>query len=135
MRMGSKGGATQKKKKTVLIVEDERDLRDIYAFKFEKEGYIVHKAENGVQALEILEQEPATAIILLDLIMPKMGGFQLLQILKRDKSYSKIPVFILSNLSQEHEIDEGLRLQADKYLIKAHYTPEEIVTKVKQYLK
>jgi len=119
---------------SVLIVEDEKDLRDIYEMKFTSEGFTTDVAENGLEALELLENGCCPSIILLDLVMPKMGGFQFLEERAKLRSVKNIPVFVLSNLSQDFEIKEGIRLKADKYLIKAHYTPDEIVEKVRVFL-
>jgi len=124
-----------KKKKLILIAEDEKDIRDIYKIKCEHEGFDIIEAEDGDIALEMLEQGKKPDLILLDLIMPKMSGYEVLKNIRKNPKYKKIPIFILSNLGQEVEVKEGLRLQADKYFIKANYTPEEIIDKIKQYFK
>ena len=122
------------KKIRVLIVEDEQDIRDIYALKFEKEGFKVQTAGNGEAAMAIIESN-IFDIILLDVIMPKLDGFEVLRRLKDSEKTKNIPVFLLSNLSQEAEINQGLKLKADKYLIKADFTPEEVVIKVREFLQ
>ncbi len=118
----------------LMIVEDEQDLRDIYSLKFTNEGFTVTTAGNGIEALDLLEQGMVPDIILLDVVMPVMDGIELLSRLKQHEQYQQIPVFILSNLGQNSNIEEGLRHDAVKYLIKANYTPHEVVDKVREYL-
>lgn len=123
------------KKLSVLLAEDEKDLRDIYTLKFKKEGFSISEAKDGKEALDMLESGTLPDVMLLDLLMPKVSGYEVLEKIKANEKLSHIPVFILSNLGQEHEIKEAFRLQADKYLIKAHYTPEQVVQKIKDYFQ
>jgi DNA-binding response OmpR family regulator len=120
---------------TILIVEDEPDLLNLYTIKFKKENCNAIGAKNGEEAIKIIKQGDIPDAILLDILMPKMDGFQFLKELKEGMKITNIPIIILSNLSQEFEVKEGYRLSAVKYLIKANYTPEEVVNEVRQVLK
>ena len=121
-------------KKTILIVEDDSFVMDIYETKVLKEGFGVVKAVNGVEAMEKLEKDPAPDLILLDIVMPYMSGLEVLKKLKKDAKLSKIPVVLLTNLSQKEEIQEGFDLGAQDYLIKSHFTPTEVMEKINKYL-
>ncbi|MFC1618123.1 response regulator transcription factor [Patescibacteria group bacterium] len=119
--------------KKILLVEDDADLIDMYEAKFKMEGFDVTRAENGAQALnEIKVNKPAA--ILLDIVMPEIDGFQVLKDLKADPTTKKIPVILLTNLGQDGDIRKGIELGADDYLIKANYTPNEVVDKVNKAL-
>ncbi|MFW5888566.1 MAG: response regulator transcription factor [Patescibacteria group bacterium] len=117
----------------VLIIEDDNFLLSMYATKFEKENFEVFSAEDGEKGLrKAIENSPD--IILLDIILPKMDGFEVLKKLKSQKKTKNIPVLLLTNLSQQDDSKKGLSLGADDYLIKAHFMPSEVVEKVKKYL-
>ncbi len=117
----------------ILIVEDDKFLRELIAKKLIKEGYEVEEAidgEDGVRKAKKIMPD----LILLDLILPGIDGFEVLQRIKEDQKTALIPVVILSNLGQKDEIEKGLNLGAVDFLIKAHFTPEEIVEKIKLVL-
>ncbi len=121
-----------KNKKTILMVEDDVFLADLYKTKFDLEGYNVVVAYDGEKGFELaVKNKPS--IILLDIILPKMGGFEVLEKLKADTSLKDIPVILLTNLSQKSDVDKGLKMGAVDYLIKAHFMPSEVVDKIKQY--
>lgn len=121
------------KKITILIVEDDIFLADLYRTKFELEDFTVYLAYDGEKGCEIAAKK-APQIILLDLILPKMNGFEVLARLKADKKAKNIPVILLTNLSQKADVDKGLSMGADDYLIKAHFMPSEVVAKVNKLL-
>lgn len=123
------------KKVKILLVEDDAFLRDIIFKKLTKEGFDVVEAEDGEKAL-IKADEGGFDIILLDIILPTINGFEVLEKIKSSskKEVSKTPVIMLSNLGQEDDIQKALSLGADNYLVKAHFTTEEIVKKIKQEL-
>ena len=123
----------EKKNKKILIIEDDIFISEMYMTKFKSCGWNVYTAENGHTGLKkSLEKIPD--VILLDIIMPRMDGFEMLKAIKKDKILKNIPVIILSNLGQKEEIKKGLDLGADDYIIKAHFTPQEIVEKVEKQL-
>jgi DNA-binding response OmpR family regulator len=114
---------------SLLIVEDDVFLADLYRTKFELEGFEVYVAYDGEKGLELsVKKNPD--IILLDLILPKMNGFVVLENLKKNSKAKDIPVILLTNLSQKADVEKGLALGAKDYLIKAHFMPSEVVTKI-----
>ncbi|PIR78042.1 MAG: response regulator [Candidatus Magasanikbacteria bacterium CG10_big_fil_rev_8_21_14_0_10_36_16] len=118
----------------VLLIEDDTFLGNIYKTKFEMEKFKVIVATDGLEGLEMAKKKKPD-IILLDILMPKMDGFEVLENLKKDKSLVSIPVVLLTNLGQKDDVDKGLGLGAVDYLIKAHYKPSETVDKVKSVLQ
>lgn len=118
----------------ILIIEDDKFLRELIAKKLSLENFEISEAIDGEGGLKKIKQEKPD-LILLDLILPAMDGFEVLSKMKEDSGISSIPVIILSNLGQREDIEKGLKLGAIDYLVKAHFTPNEIVEKVKQTLK
>jgi DNA-binding response OmpR family regulator len=117
----------------ILLVEDDPFLLSMYVTKFEIENFLVVTAEDGEKGLEKAKSE-IPDIILLDILMPKMNGFDVLKNLKEDSKLKNIPVILLTNLNQKDEIERGLSLGADDYLIKAHFMPSEIVDKIRRLI-
>jgi DNA-binding response OmpR family regulator len=120
--------------KKILVVEDDRFLRELIKRKLVGENFEVREAFDGEEALRKVKEEKPD-LILLDLILPSIDGFEVLARLKEDPNFAPIPVIILSNLGQREEIEKGLKLGAIDYLVKAHFTPGEIIEKVKNILK
>jgi DNA-binding response OmpR family regulator len=120
--------------KKILIVEDDKFLRELISRKLRSEGFEVSEAVDGEEGVKKAKEEKPD-LILLDLILPGLEGFEVLSQVKTDKEVKSIPVIILSNLGQREEIEKGLRLGASDYLVKAHFTPGEIIEKVKNILK
>jgi len=117
----------------VLVVEDDLFLRGLMSQKLTKEGFSVIEAVDGEEGLKMVsEKQPH--IVLLDLILPGIGGFEVLEKIRQDENIGGIPVLILSNLGQKDDLDKAKRLGATDYLVKAHNTPGEIVAKVKSIL-
>ncbi len=113
----------------ILIVEDEEYLSDMYKLKFEQEGYTVAIARDGEEAFLLAKKEQPD-LVLLDLILPKLDGFKVLEKLRKEPSTKKIKVIILSNLGQSDEVNKGLASGADGYFIKANLTPSQLLEKV-----
>jgi len=122
------------KSKTILIVEDDKFLRELIAKKLWAENYEISEAIDGEEAIKKIKEERPD-LVLLDLILPGIDGFEVLTKIKEDPILSQIPVIILSNLGQKDDVEKGIRLGAVDYLIKAHFTPEEIIEKIKNVLK
>ncbi|MFN3301738.1 MAG: response regulator transcription factor [Patescibacteria group bacterium] len=122
------------KKAKILIAEDEEILRRMYATKFRAEGFEVFETANGVETLE-MAKKIKPEIILLDIIMPLADGFSVLKKIKEDKTLKDIPVILLTNLAQNNDIKEGLKIGAIDYLVKTEFTPSQVVEKVKKILK
>ena len=117
----------------VLLIEDDKMIIDMYTLKFTQEGYEVFQAENGKDGLaSALKNKPD--VILLDIILPQMDGFSVLKELKEDNDLKNKPVILLTNLGQDGDVKKGLELGATDYLIKANFTPQQVVDKVKSVL-
>ncbi len=117
----------------ILVVEDDIFLRKVISRKLFKSGYLPVEAADGEKGFEDLKKEKPD-LVLLDLVLPEMTGFEFLAKIKKDASFSKIPVIILSNLGDKKSIDRGKEMGAVDYLIKAHFTPGEIIDKIKTIL-
>lgn len=120
----------------VLLAEDDNFLREICSKKLINEGFTVFEAIDGSQALEAAK-EVKPDIMLLDIIMPAIDGFQVLQEIKssKDSELANVPIIMLSNLGQDDDIQKAMEGGASDYLVKAHFTTEEIVGKIKKLLK
>jgi len=117
--------------KKVLIIEDDDFLRGLIAKKLEKADYAVAVAVEGEEALPVTQKEKPDLVIL-DLMLPKKDGFEVLKELKADPGTALIPVIILTNLGQEKDFEQGKMLGAQDYFIKAQVNLDEIVNKVYQ---
>ncbi len=120
--------------KKILIVEDDKFLRELVARKLSSEGFEVLEAVDGEEGIKKIK-EGKPDLVLLDLILPGIDGFEVLSKIKEDQELSSIPVIVLSNLGQREEVERGMKLGATDYLIKAHFTPGEIIEKIKNSLK
>ncbi|MFA6533812.1 MAG: response regulator [Patescibacteria group bacterium] len=119
---------------TILLVEDDTFLAGMYKTKFEMEGFTIITAEDGLKGFQ-LAKEKKPDIILLDILLPKMDGFEVLEKVRASKDTKDIPVIMLTNLGQKEDVKKGLERGANGYLIKAHFMPSEVVEKVKMVLK
>ncbi|MFH1522908.1 MAG: response regulator [Patescibacteria group bacterium] len=127
---------SEKLNKKVLLVEDDSFLRDICTKKLSSVGFSVYEAVDGEQALKNIEKIKPD-IVLLDIILPAIDGFEVLEKIRKykDKKIKEVPIIMLSNLGQDTDIEKAMDLGANNYLIKAHFTTEEIVEKIKKELK
>jgi CheY-like chemotaxis protein len=117
--------------KTVLIAEDEEDLREMYTMALKGAGYEVLEAVNGVEALEWLEQKYTQIdLILLDIVMPGMDGFETLEKIKKDDRFKKMIVLVSTNLDNDEDRAQALGMGAKEYFVKSQHTPSELVAKV-----
>lgn len=123
---------TTEKKKHILVVEDEKAMSQALQLKLEKEGFSVGVAENGEKAKQKVGEDQFD-LILLDLIMPEMDGFTFLTEVK-EKGKVKVPVMVLSNLSQPEDEEKAHASGADAFYIKSNTTITEIVAEVKRFL-
>ncbi len=124
---------TTKEEKKVVLVEDDSLMSSILAAHLIKEGFTIVSVTNGTQAFERIQAEQPS-IVLLDIVLPGVGGFDILQKLKQEQSTKSIPVLILSNLGSKEEIQRGMELGAEAYLVKANSMVEEITKKVREIL-
>ncbi|MBI2023286.1 response regulator [Candidatus Giovannonibacteria bacterium] len=121
-------------KNRILVVEDDKFLRDLIIQKLKREGFITYEGFDGEEGLKVAKKE-LPDIMLLDLILPGLDGFEVLRLLKADEPTSNIPIIVLSNLGQKEDIDRAMSGGAEDFMIKAHFTPTEIVAKIKSILK
>jgi len=119
---------------TILIIGDDPFLTEIYEIKLKQESWKVITARTAPQGLR-KARDKKPDLILLDILLPKTDGLTALAALKKDEAAKKIPVVILSNLGQRDDIERGLELGADDYLIKAHFKPSETVARIKKILQ
>jgi CheY-like chemotaxis protein len=119
--------------KKILLVEDDPFIIDIYLTKLKEVGFEVQSSTDGEDALKKI-QEDKPDLILLDIVLPKLTGLECLKQIKDSPEFKDIPIIILSNLGQKYEVEKGLKLGANKYLIKAHYTPSEIIKEIKEII-
>lgn len=122
------------KEKKILVVDDEDSVREIYRHEFTSSGYDVVVAADGEEGL-LKAGEERPGIILLDIMLPKMSGIEVLRALKENELTKTIPVLLLTNLGEETIIKEGFELGADGYLLKVSYTPAQVVDEVKKFLE
>lgn len=120
--------------KKILIIEDDPFLSGMYQKKLKLSGFEVKVAADGKEGIEALKKDRPD-LVLLDIVLPQMDGYEILKRLKEDKDLRSIPVILLTNLGQKEEVEKGLALGADAYIIKAHFTPTAVVDKVKEILE
>jgi len=120
--------------KKILIVEDDKFLRELIVQKLVREGFKISEAIDGEEGIKKIKEEKPD-LVLLDLILPGIDGFEVLSRMKEESVLTSIPVIILSNLGQKEDVEKGMKLGAADYLIKAHFTPGEIIAKIKDNLK
>lgn len=120
--------------KTILLVEDDPYILDIYTIKLKEVGFSVDVAVNGEECLRKLKEKKPD-LLLLDVVLPGIDGWEIMRKIQDDDELKNLKIIILSNLSQKEEVEKGLKLGAIKYLIKAHYTPSEVVEEIKKILR
>jgi DNA-binding response OmpR family regulator len=123
----------EEKKRTVLLAEDDIFVSDIYNLKLQKEGFEVILVPDGREAVKRLETETPD-LIMLDIMMPYMDGMDVLEAIKKEDRLKNIPVLMLTNLSEKENIEKAMKMGANDYLIKAHFTPSEVIGKVRALL-
>lgn len=117
----------------ILLIEDDKFLRELIIQKLSKEGFDVVEGIDGEEGLKKIKEEKPN-LVLLDLLLPGIDGFEVLTRAKQDPEINKIPVLILSNLGDREDIEKGLKLGAADFLVKANFTPGEIIEKIKKIL-
>jgi DNA-binding response OmpR family regulator len=117
--------------KKILLIEDDPLLIDIYTTKLKEAGFLAVVARDGEMAMEMIRKEKPD-LVLLDIVLPHADGWEILKKIKKDPDAPK--VVILSNLGQKEEVEKGLELGAEKYLIKADYTPSQVIEQIKEIL-
>ena len=117
-------------KRKILIIDDDSFLLDMYAFKFSQNNFEVYTATDGTQAIEKLQGGLVPDVMLVDIIMPVMDGFEVLEKINSDKMCPNAVKIILSNKSQQSDIDRGTALGVEDYIVKANSTPAEVIGQV-----
>ncbi len=122
-----------KEKDIILLVEDDEFLRRMYSTKLETEGFGVLAAEDGEKALDLVNlSTPKLALV--DILMPKMDGFEFIEKIKSVQTLRNIPVIVLTNLSNPEDVKKAKNLGAVEYIVKANYLPSEVVEIIKKYI-
>lgn len=119
--------------KNILVVEDEKDIRDLYVEILGAEGHRVGQAADGEAGL-MEATSGKYDLVLLDIMLPKMDGLQILREIKKDQKLSGLKVLLLTNLSTDNVIKEGFALGADSYVIKSEMTPDQVINEVNKVL-
>lgn len=120
--------------KRILLIEDQAGFRKVYSDVLESNNYIVLTAEDGEKGYRMAQSE-APDLILLDLILPKMPGMEVLQRLRAEEATKNIPIVILSVLGDRDQINDAMEKGANDYTVKGFYTPREILAKIEPLLK
>jgi len=119
--------------KLILLVEDDPFVVDIYTKKLTEAGFSVEVAQDKEEVFKkISEKKPD--LLLLDIVLPNIEGWDLLKEIKEDLTFQDLKVAILSNLGQKSDVEKGMKLGATRYFIKAHYTPSQVVEEIKKIL-
>ena len=117
----------------ILIIDDDPFIMDMYVIKLKEEHFLIETAHDGKEGLKkIKEFNPD--VVLLDVVMPIMDGFGMLEVLRAGDGHTA-KIILLTNLGQQQDVERGMHLGADDYLIKAHFTPSEVVAKIKSLLE
>lgn len=118
----------------ILIIEDEEIILDLLQKKLTQEGYSISVAKDGEEGIRAMREDKPD-LILLDIVMPKMGGFEVMEEMQKDNSLKDIPIIVVSNSGQPVELDKAQELGAKDWLIKTEFDPQEVVDKVKKWIR
>ena len=119
--------------KSILLVEDDPFIVDIYNTKLKQAGFDVDIAQDGETAISKL-REKKPDLVVLDIVLPQVDGWEVLRRVKDIPGLKDLKVIVFSNLGQQEEIEKGIKLGSVRYLIKAHYTPSQVVDEIKSLL-
>lgn len=124
---------TTRTRPKIVLVEDDTFLAGMYVSKLTMENFEVRLATDGKLGLKLIQDEQPD-IVLLDIVLPKLSGWDILKSLRGDPKTKALPVILLTNLGQREDVERGIALGATDYLIKAHFLPSEVVAKIKRHL-
>lgn len=119
--------------KKILLIEDEKLMIELLEKRLVQEGYNTVVAKNGAEGITKM-RETKPDLVLLDIIMPRMGGFEVMEVMSKDEELKKIPIIVISNSGQPVELDRAKRLGAKDWLIKTEFDPQEVIDKVIQQI-
>ena len=117
---------------SVLVVDDEPHIGRIIRTRLEQDGYVVHLAEQGQEALDVLEQHPSIALVLLDLMMPGMSGIDVLRVLRSDARWAALPCIVLTAAGQDAQLREAEGLGVSEIMTKP-FSPRRLLSRVQAY--
>lgn len=118
----------------ILLIEDDPFLHKLYEDTLSSAGYNVLAASDGEEGLNLIKNNTDASLILLDLMLPKMNGIEVLKAIKKEDATKDLSVIVLTNLSEGDIIKEALTLGANAFLVKVDYTPQQVIDTVKQYI-
>lgn len=118
---------------SVLLIEDDTFIKQMYCTKIEELGIKVFAASTRNEAFDLLNKN-TISLILLDLVLPEVSGFDILKELKKDNRLKNIPVIVLSNLSSQTDVSQAFELGALDYIVKSNYTPSEVMRTIQKHL-
>ncbi len=121
--------------KRILLVEDDNFLSELLSKKLVEKQAKVTRASNGEEAIDIVKSNPKFDLVLLDLMLPKIGGFEVMEAINADPKTKGTPIIILSNLGQKNDVEKGVSLGAKKFLVKAILSLDEIVDAAAEIIK
>jgi len=120
--------------KKIVIIDDDSEIRKMYGQKFSMQtNWQIFTARDGKEGLEMIKQLQPD-LILLDIIMPKIDGFDVLKKIKKNSALKNIPLIMLTNLADQEDKDQALKRGANDYLVKANYTPQQVCDLVKRFV-
>jgi len=125
----------EREKRKILIVDDDNFLLDMYALKFSQNNFEVYTANGGMQAIDKMKGGLTPDVMLMDIIMPEMNGFEMLAKINSENLCSNCVKIVLSNKSEQKDIDEGKKLGVAGYIVKANSTPAEVISQVVKILE
>lgn len=120
--------------KKVFIIDDDEFLLDMYAVKFRESGFEIEVSNSGADALEKIKNGLSPDVVLLDIVMQGIDGFEFLSRVKKENLMPGAMIIILTNLGQKEDVQKGMAMGAKDYVVKAHHTPSEVVAKVKELI-
>jgi len=120
--------------KKILIIEDDNFLQGLEATKLKKEGYDILTASNSVEAFKFIDNKEKIDLILLDLLLPDVDGFMILEKIRQNKDFLTIPVIVFSNLSEDKDVNRATKLGISQFMVKSNFTLDELSKKVKELI-
>ena len=121
--------------KTILVIEDDLFLQGLEVMKLKKEGYNVIPASNSVEAYRAMDTKKPISLMLLDLMLPEIDGFTILEKIRKDETYKDTPIIVFSNLYEEKDVSRANKLGISQFMIKSNFTLDELIDKVKKLIK
>ena len=122
-------------KANILLIEGDSFISGMYFTKLSSLGFQVEVIEDGEAAWNRLQVDPLPDLVLLDIVLPKKDGFEILEQARKSDRTAHVPIILLTNLGQKPDVERGIKLGANDYIIKAHYTPTEVVEKITKLLE